>query len=213
METVKKDPLSWLEGWGSSKEKIWDSFCQPQNVPHTVIGKTLWITYCRPVSTFLGNPGRRAFSCYQLKPCHWGAGLSVSALNPFPIRNSRNFCLFNGHCISSLLLVGSGPNFLPTSSSSDKHVGVLLWESPVWALLVSHLAPHLSVYFVWSLASLVTHWKLKSCWQDGDCLVPCWHGKGQLQSSRVNKKPPSACRWLVCPWRSHWVYSREECSF
>lgn len=212
METMKRGPLSSSERWGSSKEEIRDRASPAQNVPHTFhwegslnnIVLALWVC---SLATW-----QEGVFMLPAKAPPLGFGLSVSAPDPFPTPSPRNFCLCNGHCISSLLLMGSGPNFLSTSSSTDMHVGGLLWEGPALDLSVSHLAPRLSLHFVWSLASLVTHWKRKSCWQDGDCLVPCWHWKGWMQSSGVNRKAPSACGWSVCPWQTLWAYSRKDCS-
>lgn len=175
-------------------------FCQLQNVPHTfhwedALKNILLAFWERSLATLAGGTFMLPAKALALR-----ASLGVSAPGPFSISDPRIFCLCSGHCISSLLLVGSGPDFLSTVSSWDRHMGGLLWEAPTLALPVSHLAPHLSVYFVWRLTCLVTHWKPESCWQDGDCVVPCWRGKGQsLQSCGVNTKAPSACRWLVCP--------------
>lgn len=175
---MKKGLLSWSERWGSSTEEIWDrASASLKMCPMHFTGKTLWITCSQPCEHVPWQHWQEWIFMLPAKALPLGAAFSVSAPEPFPVPNPRNFCLYNGHCISSFLLMGSGPDLLSTSSISDMHMGGFLWEGPALALSVFHLAPHLapylSLYFVWSLASLVTHCKLKLCWQDGECLVPC----------------------------------------
>lgn len=174
MKTMKKGLLSWSERWGSSKEEIWGRDSASFKMCHTHFTEKMpWKTYSWPSESVPWQPWQEGTFMLPAKALALGASLGVTAPGAFSVPNPKSFCLRNGHCISSLLLIGSGPNFLSTVSSWDMHVGGLLWEAPALALSVSHLAPHLSLYFVWRLACLVTHWTLKSCWQDGDCLVPC----------------------------------------
>lgn len=198
---MKKGLLSWWERWGSSKKEIWGRNSASFQMCHThFTEKMLWKTYFWPSESVPWQPWQKGTFMLPAKALALGASLGVSAPGPFSIPSPRGFRLCSSHYISSLLLAGPGPDFLSTVSSWDAHMGGLLWEAPALALPVSHLAPHLSIYFIWRLTCLVTHCKPKLRWQGGDWVVPCWHGKGQsLQSCGVDTKAPSACRWLVCP--------------
>lgn len=121
---MKEGLLSWSERWGSSKEEIWDTASASLKMCHThFTGKGLWITYSRPCELVPWQPWQEGIFMLPATVLLLGAALSVSPPDPFSIHDPRSFCLFNGHCISSLLLMGSGPNFLSTSSNSDK-----MWE-------------------------------------------------------------------------------------
>ena len=82
-----------------------------------------------------------------------GAGLNAFAPDQFLSPDPRNFCSSDGHCISFLVLTGPDPGFLPSSPSSAVQREVCFEKAPTLAL-PSHLAPHLSLYFAWSLDSL-----------------------------------------------------------
>lgn len=144
MKAMKGVLLSWSERRGSSKEIRVSALPVPK-VPHTfhwedALNNILLALWACSLATLAGG-----VFMLPAKALPLGFGLSVSAADSFPAPNPRNICWYNSHCISSLLLMGCGPNFLSTSSSSDMHVGGLLWESAALDLSVSQHAPHLSI--------------------------------------------------------------------
>lgn len=135
-------------------------FCQPQNVPHTfhwedALNNILLAMWVRSLATLALQSWQEGIFRLPAKALTLRAGLSVSVPNPVPIPSWRNFCLCNSHCISSLLLIGSDPNF-PYSLAWRCMWEICFEKVPALALSVSHLAPNL-FHFVSSFPSLVTH--------------------------------------------------------
>lgn len=129
----EKRPLVLVRKTGKlHRGDLRQSFRQLKMCPMHFAGKTLWITCSQPCEHVPWQRWQEWIFMLPAKALPLGAGLSVSAPDPFPVPNPRNFCLYNGHCISSFLLMGSGPDLLSTSSISDMHMGGFLWEGPAW---------------------------------------------------------------------------------
>lgn len=158
----------------------------PQKCHTHFTGKMLWITYSRPCERVPWQPWQEGFSWCQLQPYHlglvWAALLLTLSLPPT-----------QGTLVGTIAIV-----YLPFCSwalaqTSCPHppAQTCTWEvcfetAQLW--ICQFLSVLLVCLFVWNLASLGFKWKVKLCWQDGDCWALSWHGKGHMQGSRVNRK-------------------------
>lgn len=154
MKTMKKGSLVLIRNTRKLQRRDpRQGFCQPPNVPHTFH----WENALNDMLSALGarSSATLAEGIFMLpaKALPLGAGLNAFAPDQFLSPDPRNFCSSDGHCISFLVLTGPDPGFLPSSPSSAVQREVCFEKAPTLAL-PSHLAPHLSLYFAWSLDSL-----------------------------------------------------------
>lgn len=118
MKTMKKGSLVLIRYTRKLQRDPRQGFCQPPNVPHTfhwenTLNDMLSASGARSSATL----AERIFML-PAKALPLGAGLSAFAPDRFLLPRPRNFGSGDGHCISSLVLTGADPGFLPPSPSS-----------------------------------------------------------------------------------------------
>lgn len=116
MKTMKKGSLVLIRNTRKLQRRdLRQGFCQPPNVPHT-------FHWENALNDMLSASGARssatlAEGIFMLpaKALPLGAGLSAFAPDRFLLPHPRNFGSGDGHFISSLVLTGPDPGFLPSS--------------------------------------------------------------------------------------------------
>lgn len=207
MKTVKKGLLSWSERWGRSKEEIWGRVSASLWMRHTrFTGKTSeWHTLGLG-SASLATLAGRGFHVAS-------SGLAwVSLSRPFLVPHPRNFCLCDGHCISSLLLLlALAQPSLPHPPSSDMHVGALLGEGLRLDVIIL-MGFLISLYF----GTLLPWWPTENRSNAGKKVMLYFLAgmrRGSCRAAELTRRLllPVDGRFVL--GSQCWVYGREGCSF